>query len=250
MTDPAAKDTASIFRTEALVVSAPFVDDASVARRELAVHSSLDAALAWIAAKDLSKELHLEVGTQKLLFLRVTERALDVGPLDYRGHVTLSAAGDIVERCGQDGGEPALGRDGRHMLGHAGDAGARDLPSKRRSRFPTCCLQSDAGFLFTSLDSASTGVDGAIWCSAGEFMRPPSPRGPRILIVPGEWSARQGLERAIEVRLANRAEVLGTLPPKVARQVVRFVEKNRELLLSHWKLENSSGVLFELLERV
>jgi hypothetical protein len=221
-----------------------------VERRELAVHSSLDAALAWIAGKDLSKELDLEVGTQKLLFLRVTERALDVGPLDYRGHVTLSATGDMVERCGQDGGEPALGRDGRDTLGHARDAGARDLPSKRSRRFPTCCLQSDAGFLFTSLDPASTGVDGAIWCSAGEFMRPPSPHGPRLFIVPGEWRPRQGLERAVEVRLANPAEVLGPLPPKVARQVVRFVEKNREMLLSHWKLENSSIDVFELLVRV
>jgi hypothetical protein len=54
----------------------------------------------------------------------------------------------------------------------------------------------------------------------------------------------------VEVRLSSPPEVLGTLPTQLARQVVQFVERNRALLLGHWKFENSSSDLYELLERV
>ncbi|MEO8179805.1 MAG: hypothetical protein ABI895_13310 [Deltaproteobacteria bacterium] len=113
-----------------------------------------------------------------------------------------------------------------------------------------CCLQSDAGFLFTGISDRSSGVDGFIWFSVGEFMRHPSPHGPRILVRPGKKLTWEGLERAVEVRLTSPPEVLGTLPGKLAKQVVQFVEKNRGVLLGHWNHESDSLQALELLERL
>jgi hypothetical protein len=81
-------------------------------------------------------------------------------------------------------------------------------------------------------------------------MRHPSPHGPRILVRPRKKLTREGLERAVEVRLTSPPEVLGTLPRRVERQVVQFVEKNRDVLLGHWNNESDSCQALELLKRV
>jgi hypothetical protein len=299
MTATAADATRVIFRTEALMVSMPFVDGAPVENRNLAYHTSLQGALDWIGGEDFWQAVDMDEATQRLLFIRVTERALDVGPSDYRGHVTLSATGDILARS-REGGVLAFGNDdfahthpteaemlemlaevpeelllrlkerlrrypgskdvallpqssrsyAGDVLGPVAPAGTGDERSERTRPFPACCLQSDAGFLFTSIDRDASGVDGFILFSAGEFARHPCAHGPRLLIVPGDKHRREGLERAVEVRLTSPPEVLGTLPRGLAEQVVLFVEKNRDVLLRHWKLENDSLEALELLERV
>jgi hypothetical protein len=44
--------------------------------------------------------------------------------------------------------------------------------------------------------------------------------------------------------------VLGTLPDKVKKQVIKFIEKNRESLLQHWRGELDSKETLDLLEKV
>jgi hypothetical protein len=122
--------------------------------------------------------------------------------------------------------------------------------AEARVAFPLCCLQAEVGYLLSWLDPADTGVDGVIWFSAGEFMRHPSPHGPRFLVVPGERLRRNGLKRAVQVRLASPHEVLGTLPGKLAQQVVRFAERNQRALLGYWHGETDTSEVLDLLGRV
>ena len=44
--------------------------------------------------------------------------------------------------------------------------------------------------------------------------------------------------------------VLGTLPPRIAGQLVTFVTKNREVLLRHWRGEIDTQEILDLLEEV
>jgi hypothetical protein len=357
---PSGEAPRTIFRTQVVVALAPFVDGAPVDNRCLASHRSLDAALSWIGRNDFGAAPDRDEATERLLFIRVTERVLDAGPSDYRGHVTLSVAGEVVERCLDDEDEPWSGRDaasckwqrgdvaacvdqGRYRVGvvlalppsiervreagggatrsddvylvafgeddftHAhphealmfeplaevpeeqllrlerrlqiypgvggGEGGGvasessrtrprvrrpdtsppRDLvllSSKRERQFPICCLQSDAGFILCSIPPRLSGVDGDMWFSEGEFMRHPSSHGPRILVAPRQKSRSEGLEGAVQVRLTSPPEVLGTLPGELARQVVQFVEKNRDLLFRYWKGGMSTLDAFNRMARV
>lgn len=346
----------TIFRTLVMVALAPFVDGTPVDNRFLASHRSLDGALSWIGREPFGAPHALDAATERLLFFTVTERALDVGPSDYRGHVALSPAGEVLEQSLDDEDEPWNGRDagccewqrgdvaacvdqgcyrvgvvlalppsverarnagltrsddvyllafGEDDFSHAhpqeaqmfepladvpedlwlrferrlqiypGEGGgsrlacdssitrprirrsrespARDaalLPSERRRKFPVCCLQSDVGFILCSIPQRTSGADADMWFSEGEFMRHPSSHGPRILVMPGQKSRSEGLERAVQVRLTSPPEMLGTLPGELAQQVVQFVEKNRDLLLRYWKGGMSTLDAYNLMARV
>jgi hypothetical protein len=96
-----------------------------------------------------------------------------------------------------------------------------------------------------------TGVEGAvIWISAGEFYGVDAQHGPRIKVVLGNKITTEGLREAVSVRLTTPPVVLGELPGRVRKQVIQFVEKNRDVLLRHWNGELASKETLDLLERV
>jgi hypothetical protein len=90
----------------------------------------------------------------------------------------------------------------------------------------------------SNLRPSTTGVVGAvIWISAGEFAGADAQHGPRIKVVLGEKITTEGLKDAVSVRLTSPPQVLGTLPGNVKRQVVKFINRNRNVLLRHWRGE-------------
>jgi hypothetical protein len=103
----------------------------------------------------------------------------------------------------------------------------------------------------SNLRPNTTGVQGAvIWISAGEFAGAEAQHGPRIKVVLGEKITTEGLDKSVSVRLTNPPEVLGVLPAKVKRDVVRFVNVNRDVLLRHWAGELDSKETLELLQGI
>jgi len=103
----------------------------------------------------------------------------------------------------------------------------------------------------SNLRPKTTGVDGAvIWVSAGEFSGAELQHGPRIKVVLGNKITTEGLSEAVTVRLTNPPEVLGTLPGHVQREVVEFVNRNREVLLRHWNGEIDAKEMLDLLQSV
>jgi hypothetical protein len=120
------------------------------------------------------------------------------------------------------------------------------LTERMASRFT-----EDAGFLSSNLRSEDTGIEGAvIWFFAGEFDRKETQHGPRILICLGEEVTIESLADSVGVRLTSPPDVLGTLPSTITRQVVAFVEANRDVLLRYWQGETATSEVLELLVRV
>jgi hypothetical protein len=106
-------------------------------------------------------------------------------------------------------------------------------------------------FLMSNLRSTETGVEGTVvWVSAGEFADAELQRGPRLMVVLGDVLAAKGLKDGVSVRLTNPPEVLGKLPGRVTQQVLKFVDRNRDVLLRHWIGEIDTGEMLELLESV
>ena len=96
-----------------------------------------------------------------------------------------------------------------------------------------------------------TGVDGAvIWISAGEFHGVDAQHGPRVKVVLGNKITTEGLRDSVSVRITDPPVVLGSLPGKIRGQVIRFIEKNRDVLLRHWNGELGSKETLNLLEHV
>jgi hypothetical protein len=106
-------------------------------------------------------------------------------------------------------------------------------------------------FAMSNLRSTDTGVEGAvIWVSVGEFAGADLQHGPRIKVLQGNKITKDGLKDAVSVRLTDPPEVLGTLPAKLERQVVAFVNRNRDTLLRYWNEEISTREMLDLIERV
>jgi len=105
-------------------------------------------------------------------------------------------------------------------------------------------------FLASNLGPETTGVEGAVlWIFAGEFAG--VALGPRILVViGGDKMSAEWLRGAVSVRLTCPPEVVGELPCTVRRQVIEFVEKNRNALLQHWNGERASKETLNLLQRI
>lgn len=96
-----------------------------------------------------------------------------------------------------------------------------------------------------------TGVEGAIiWISAGEFHGVDSQHGPRVKVVLGNKITTEGLRDSVSVRISDPPVVLGKLPGGVRKKVVEFVDRNRDILLSHWNGELGSRVTLSLLKQV
>ena len=101
------------------------------------------------------------------------------------------------------------------------------------------------------LRSTETGVHGAvIWVAAGEFEPSNVPLGPRLLLVFGDEIRSEKLPSAVTIRLTSPPDILGVLPPEIAGQVERFVAKNRDTLLRHWRGEIDTRETLDLLEKV
>jgi hypothetical protein len=93
-----------------------------------------------------------------------------------------------------------------------------------------------------------TGVKGVvIWVSAGEFAGKDGQHGPRVKVVLGSKITTESLDDAVSVRLSDPPEVLGTLPGKVAQQVLKFVTLNRKTLLGYWALKLDTATMIERL---
>ena len=123
-----------------------------------------------------------------------------------------------------------------------------ELTRRVADRFKTSDFHLEA---MSNLRPRTTGVEGAIiWISAGEFSGAEAQHGPRIKVVLGDKATTEGLREAVSVRLTKPPVVLGTLPGKVKKQVFKFVEKNREALLQHWRGELDSKETLDLLEKV
>jgi len=100
------------------------------------------------------------------------------------------------------------------------------------------------------LRSTDTGVRGAVvWIAAGEFDPSNVHLGPRLLLVLGDDIRADRLTDAVVVTLTRPPEVLGVLSPELARQVERFVAKNRDTLLRHWFAKIDTRETLDLLER-
>lgn len=83
-----------------------------------------------------------------------------------------------------------------------------------------------------------------------EFSRAGAHHGPRLLVVPGRELGVESLIDAVAVTIASPPEVLGCLPGKVERQVVEWVELNRDVLLEYWRGGMGTDDAIEHLVRV
>jgi len=107
------------------------------------------------------------------------------------------------------------------------------------------------GFVLSNLRSTTTGVEGAIlWVAAGEFDDADRTQGPRIMVVLGDNISADRLKDAVVVLLTKAPVVMGSLPGEIERQVVAFVEANREVLLRYWTGEMSTREMIELVQPI
>lgn len=96
-----------------------------------------------------------------------------------------------------------------------------------------------------------TGVKGAvIWVSPGEHGGKDIQHGPRVKVVLGEKTTTEGMQDSVSVTISDPPRVLGELPGRIKKQVVRFVALNREVLLAHWRGELDPGDVLERLVRI
>ena len=99
-------------------------------------------------------------------------------------------------------------------------------------------------YAMTNMRSPSTGVEGAVlWAFVGEYEGKKLPHGPRVKVI------RKG-EPSVSVTIEKKPRVLGKLPTKLQKQVVQFIELNREALLAHWRDEIDSVDLVQQIKKV
>ena len=104
-------------------------------------------------------------------------------------------------------------------------------------------------FLASNLQSETTGIEGVVlWIFAGEFTG--TELGPRLLIVIGDKISAELLRNAVTVRLTTPLKVVAKLPGAIGRQVIEFVQKNRNVLLQHWNGELASKETIDLLRHI
>jgi hypothetical protein len=104
-------------------------------------------------------------------------------------------------------------------------------------------------FLASNLRSETTGIAGVVlWIFAGEFAG--AELGPRIMVVVGDKISAELLRNAVTVRLTTPPEVMGEFPDAMRRQVIVFLERNRNVLLQHWDGELASREALDLLKRI
>jgi hypothetical protein len=98
----------------------------------------------------------------------------------------------------------------------------------------------------SNLPPVDTGVaDAVIWVSSGEFVGTKSQHGPRVKIIPGTKITKEGLSDAASVTITKPPRVIGTLPGKLKKQVIDFVNLNRVILLQYWRNEISTRQMLD-----
>jgi len=103
----------------------------------------------------------------------------------------------------------------------------------------------------SNLRTRATGVDDAtVWVSAGEFAGAQSQYGPRVKVMPGTKITKEGLIEAASVTITVPPKVIGTLPGELKKQVIDFVNLNREILLQYWRNEVSTREMLDGLTRI
>jgi hypothetical protein len=125
---------------------------------------------------------------------------------------------------------------------------ADELTQKVADRFKTSEFHLEA---MSNLLPEDTGVDGAvIWISAGEFHGVDAQHGPRVKVVLGNKITTEGLRESVSVRITDPPVVLGSLPSNIRKQVIRFIERNRDVLIRHWNGELGAKETLNLLKPV
>lgn len=123
-----------------------------------------------------------------------------------------------------------------------------DIEKRVATRFKTSEFHLEA---MSNLLPDDTGIEGiVIWISAGEFSGVDAQHGPRVKVVLGNKVTTEGLKEAVSVRITKPPVVLGKLPGKIQKQVIRFIEKNQDILLRHWNGELGSKATLNLLKPV
>jgi len=103
----------------------------------------------------------------------------------------------------------------------------------------------------SNLRTRATGVeDATVWVSAGEFAGAQTQYGPRIKVILGTKITKEGLEDATSVTITVPPKVIGTLPVKLKKQAIDFVNLNREILLQYWRNEVSTREMLDGLTRI
>jgi hypothetical protein len=103
----------------------------------------------------------------------------------------------------------------------------------------------------SNLRTRATGVDDAtVWVSSGEFAGAQSQHGPRIKVLLGTKITTEGMAEAASVTITVPPKVIGTLPGKIRKQSIAFVNLNREILLQYWRNEVDTQEMLEGLERI
>ena len=121
-----------------------------------------------------------------------------------------------------------------------------DLAKKVADRFSGMDL-----FAMSNLRPSDTGIEGTvIWVSEGEFSGVDSQHGPRIKVLPGTKVTPETRQNAVSVRITNPPEFLGDLPGKVKKQIVKFIDRNRDTLLRYWNSELSTREMLDLIQKV
>lgn len=101
----------------------------------------------------------------------------------------------------------------------------------------------------SSITPDDSGVEGAVlWIQPGAAHATDAEQGPRLQVVLGTRTTIETLSTSVTVTLETAPRVLdGTLPSTVRTQVVAFIERNREVLLRHWRGELNSRQTLERL---
>ena len=103
----------------------------------------------------------------------------------------------------------------------------------------------------SNLRSKTTGVVGVvIWISAGEFSGSDLQHGPRIKVVLGDKINKEGLKNAVSVTIAASPKVIGVLPARIKKEVLAFINNNRDTLLAHWNGELDASEAIAQLNKV
>jgi len=101
-----------------------------------------------------------------------------------------------------------------------------------------------------NLRPEETGIEGAIiWISSGEYSGTKIKHGPRIKVMKGTKLTDTALKNAITVRLTDPPEILGALSGKLKKQIVKFVNENRETLIRYWNFEITISALLKQLKK-
>jgi len=101
-----------------------------------------------------------------------------------------------------------------------------------------------------NLRPEDTGIENAIiWISSGEYSGAKIQHGPRIKVMKGTTRTKEALKDAVTVRLTNPPEILGDLSGKLKKQVIKFVNENRDTLIRYWNFEIGTLELGKLLNK-